>query len=686
MHSENSRNNSAKAGLSAWIACCVLAAVATAGAATRRMTTVAGGYLGNGKPAIAAGLANPMGVARDGKGTLYVSDTNNCLIRKISMKGTISSVVGTGICGYSGDDGPARSAMINGPGGLAFDSKGNLLFADVQNSRIRKVTPEGTISTIAGNGAYGYSGDGGPAIQASLAEPLAVSADKLGDIYIADSSNQVIRMVDTAGVIHTVAGNNTVGFSGDGGPAISAQLFEPRGVLADSDGNFYISDSANLRVRKVDSTGTINTYAGVGHAGNGGNGGPATQAGLGPTRGLSLGGNMLYIVAHRNVWAVDLNTQIINIVAGTAKGDVGFNGDGMPATSTSLDYPWGLSFDAGGNLLIADAGNNRIRKVDASQVVTTIAGGYTGDGGLGKAATLNVLDYFGGHIAFDPTGNLYIADTYNNRIRKVTPKGVISTFAGTGITGYTGDGGPASAATLTFPNGVTADASGNVYISDGDGWSGNGVIRKVDSSGTITTLSNTSGAGLAVDSSGNIYAADLYNNVIWKITPAGAAWVVAGQLYQYGYNGDGIPATQAWLWAPEGVAVDKAGNLYIADSDNSRVRKVDTNGIISTVAGNGVFGFGGDGDAAIAAMLSYPTDVGIDTKGNLYVADSYNTRIRVVDSGGTINTLAGTGNFGYNGNGLPATATNVYPSGLSVSPKGIVYVTDIASYRVRKIY
>jgi trimeric autotransporter adhesin len=233
---------------------------------------------------------------------------------------------------------------------------------------------------------------------------------------------------------------------------------------------------------------------------------------------------------------------------------------------------------------------------------------------------------------------------------------------------------------------VTADASGNVYISDGDGWSGNGVIRKVDSSGTITTLSNTSGAGLAVDSSGNIYAADLYNNVIWKITPAGAAWVVAGQLYQYGYNGDGIPATQAWLWAPEGVAVDKAGNLYIADSDNSRVRKVDTNGIISTVAGNGVFGFGGDGDAAIAAMLSYPTDVGIDTKGNLYVADSYNTRIRVVDSGGTINTLAGTGNFGYNGNGLPATATNVYPSGLSVSPKGIVYVTDIASYRVRKIY
>jgi sugar lactone lactonase YvrE len=681
MHSENSRNNSAKVALSGCFACCMLTMVATASAATPKVITVAGGYLGNGKPAASASLANPGSVARDAKGNLYVSDTDNCLIRRISTKGTITSMAGTGICGYSGDGGPAKSAMIYAPEGLAFDGNGNLLFADIGNSRIRKITTAGTISTIAGNGAFGYSGDGGPATQASLADPLAVSADPLGNIYIADSSNQVIRMVDTAGAIHTVAGNHTPGFSGDGGPATSAQLRYPRGVLADSNGNFYISDSANLRVRKVDSTGTINTYAGDGHSGNGGNGGPATQAGLGPERGLFLGGGMLYIVAGANVWAVDLNTQIINLVAGTTQGAIGFNGDGMPALSTSFNFPWGLAFDAGGNLLIADSGNNRIRKIDASHVVTTIAGGYIGDGGPARAASLNVPSYFGGHLTFDPTGNLYIADTYNNRVRKVSPTGAISTVAGTGITGYTGDGGPASAATLNMPNGVAADDLGNVYIADG-----NGVIRKVDSTSTITTLSHTSAEGLAVDTSGNIYAADMDDNVIWKITPAGAAGVVAGVLGQYGYNGDGIRATQAWLWAPAGIAVDKAGNLYIADYDNSRIRKVNTSGTISTVAGNGLFGYSGDGGAATAAMLSFPTDVGVDAKSNFYVADSANCRIRVVDSAGTINTIAGTGNAGYNGNGLPATATNILPSAVNVSPKGIVYGTDVASDRVRKIH
>lgn len=278
MNSKNVRNDSAKAFLYVTVACCMLATVVTASAATRTITTVAGGYVGDGKPATSAGFAGLTSVARDVKGNLYVSDASDCRIRKINTKGIITTMAGTGICGYSGDGGKAKSAMLSFPEGLAFDGKGNLLVADDGNSRIRKITTTGTITTIAGNGTIGYSGDGGPAAQASLAGPMGVSVDSSGNIYIADSSNFVIRMVDTAGIIHTVAGNHTPGFSGDGGPATSAQLSNPYGVLADGNGNFYIADTGNNRVRKVDSNGTITTYAGNALSGNSGNGGPATGA------------------------------------------------------------------------------------------------------------------------------------------------------------------------------------------------------------------------------------------------------------------------------------------------------------------------------------------------------------------------------------------------------------------------
>jgi sugar lactone lactonase YvrE len=609
-----------------------------------------------------------------------VSDEGNCRIRKISAKGIITTVAGTGICGYSGDGGPAKSAMIRFPIGLVFDGKGNLLFSDVGNSRIRKISTSGTITTIAGNGTSGYSGDGGLAIRASLANPQGISVDPLGNLYIADSSNYVIRMVDTAGIIHTVAGNHTRGFSGDGGPATSAQISAAVGVLADGSGSFYIADGNNQRVRKVDSTGTITTYAGNGQSGNGGNGGPATSASIGYLQGLLFGGGKLYIGTAGNVWEVDVTTQVINLVAGNVNGNPGFSGDGQVALSTSFSYPLGMAFDAGGNLLIVDSGNDRVRKIDASQVVTTIAGGYIGDGHPAVSASL-LPGFYGGHIAFDPAGNLYIADTSENRVRKASTTGIISTLAGTGITGYSGDGGPASAATLNSPSGVAADGLGNVFIADL-----NNVIRKVDSAGTIITLSNTPANALAVDASGNVYAAGLFSDVIWKVTPDGSATVVAGVKNELGYNGDGIPATQAWLFFPAGIAVDNAGNLYIADWLNNRIRKVDTNGIISTVAGNGMLGYSGDGGPATAAMLWGPLDVSVDAKGNIYLADTGNYRVRVVDSSGTINALAGTGSAGYNGNRLAATSTNISPTGINVSPKGVLYVTDLSSSRVRKIH
>jgi sugar lactone lactonase YvrE len=661
----------------------LIAATCVAAQAASTVTTVAGGYIGDGKPATSASLAEPIGVARDSQGNLYVSDSYNCRIRVINAAGTISTFAGTGICGFSGDGGPAKSAKISNSAGIALARNGNLLITD--GSRIRQITPGGIISTVAGNGTYGYSGDGGPATKATLNYPQGVFGDSIGNIYIADSNNYVVRKVNPQGIIQTVAGNHTPGFSGDGGPATSASLSYVFSVVADGKGNFYIADG-NERVRIVNPAGIINTYAGNGTYGDTGSGGPATLASIGTANGLLLGDGKLYISA-QVIWAVDLSTQIINITAGN--GNVGFNGDGNTALSTSFSNPNGMAFNSAGALLVVDSGNARLRQIASNQVVATIAGGYVGDEGKATAASLNLSSY-PPHIGFDPAGNLYIADGGNCRVRKVSPAGEISTFAGTGICGYSGDGGPATSAMLFLPGAVAADNNGNVYIADTD----NNVIRKVDKAGTITTFLTTLTASdgfsvsaranaLATDRDGNLYASD-GTFAVWKITPSASTTVVAGVLYDIGYNGDGIPATSAWLFLPNGVAVDSAGNVYISDWLNERIRKVDTAGIISTVAGNGTGGFSGDGGPATSAMLSLPTDVAVDGKGNFYIADSSNARVRIVDPSGTIETLAGSGEFFYNGNNLPAIQTNMFPTGLAVSSDR-VYICDEGSFRVREI-
>jgi internalin A len=251
------------------------------------------------------------------------------------------------------------------------------------------------------------------------------------------------------------------------------------------------------------------------------------------------------------------------------------------------------------------------------------------------------------------------------------------------MTGPSPDGGLATATTLT-PAAVVADQSGNIFILDEQ----TGYIRKVDITGTVSTVWKAFtivGGGLATDKSGNLYAAD-GSSAVWKIPPSGPAIIVAGKSFQPGYNGDDIAATSALLNQPNGLSVDPSGNLYISDSGNNRIRRVDTSGTITTVAGNGIAGFSGDGGPAASAMLFQPSDVAVDTKGNIYIADRINQRIRVVNSSGTIETFAGSGGFGYNGNGLPALKTNMYPSGVTVSPAGVLYVVDEASSRVRRIH
>ena len=329
--------------------------------------------------------------------------------------GRITTVAGNGTPKFAGDGGPATAAEINDPYGVAVSASGAVYVADGGNDRIRKISG-GTITTVAGQGTGGYDGDGGPATKALLNYPEDVALDSAGNLYIADTGNNVIRKVDSKGVITTVAGTGTAGYSGDNGPATSAELNLPYGLAVDSSGNLYIADWGNNRIREV-SKGIIRTVAGTGTAGYSGNGGPATSAQINNPYGVAVDGSTLYIADTGNHAIRKVSKGVITTVAGT--GTAGFSGDGGPATSAQLNYPY--------------------------------------------------------HVAIDRAGSLYIADTYNNRIREVT-KGVITTIAGTGKAAFSGDGGPAAAAELNSPNGIALDATGNIYFAD----ELNNRIRKIE--------------------------------------------------------------------------------------------------------------------------------------------------------------------------------------------------------------
>ncbi len=561
----------------------------------RLMTTVAGGASGDGGAAIQARLRDPYGVAVDGSGNLYIADTDNHRIRKVDAgTGNISTVAGDGTGDFGGDGGAATAAQLEEPFDVVVDGSGNLYIADRDNDRIRKVDAgTGNISTVAGDGTGDFGGDGGAATAAQLEEPFDVVVDGSGNLYIADRDNDRIRKVDAStGNISTIAGGGT-NSTGTGIPAVQARLRDPYGVAVDGSGNVYIADGGRRRIRKVDTSGTITTVAGTGSSGFEGDGGPATAAKLRqPFDVAADGSGNLYIADTDNhrIRKVDAGTGNISTIAGD--GTEAFSGDGGAATAAQLQHPSGIVVDGSGNLYIADTDNHRIRKVDAdtgniSTVAGTGAAGYSGDNGAATAAQLNFPD----DVAVDAAGNLYIADRDNHRIRKVDPSGTITTVAGTGAGGYDAsqDGGPATAAQVYSPRGLALDGSGNLYISQT--WPD--AVRKVDGDGNISTVAGSSGQG---------------------------------------YDGDNKPATEAQLNNPFGLTADGSSNLYIADTYNHRIRKVDPSGTITTVAGTGQSGYGGDGAAADAAQLDFPYRLAADAAGNLYIADAANHRIRKAEA------------------------------------------------------
>jgi len=670
------------------------------------ITTVAGStwvFRGDGGAAVNAPLGQLSAVAVDAAGNIFAVDQDNHLAVKITPAGTLVIVAGNGTQGFSGDGGPATGAALNTPLGVALDAGGNVYITDSLNYRIRKVTPAGTISTVAGNGTPGFFGDGGPATGASLggnpvAGPTGVAVDASGNLYIADSNNLRIRKVNSAGTITTIAGNGIRGFSGDGGPATGASLYVVTGVAVDAAGNLYIADpysDGGGRIRKVTPAGTISTVAGNGLTGGGGDGGPATSASLNVPNGVAVDSVGNLYIADRNNRRIRRVTPggTISTVAGG--GFSGFSGDGGPATSASLFSPSGVTVDAAGNLYIADTSNYRIRKV-ASGIISTVAGNglfrFSGDNGPAISASLQVPI----GVAVDAAGNLYFSDSRNYRVRKVTSAGAISTVAGNGITVYSGDGGPATSASFNSLGGVAVDAVGSIFLTDLF------FVRKVTPAGTIIRVAGggsvlgdggpatnafvNQAVSVAVDSAGNLYIADTgFSNRVRKVTVDGTISTVAGN-GTYGFSGDGGPATSAQLAGPSGVTTDSAGNLYIADYGNHRIRKVTPTGTISTVAGNGTSGFSGDGGAATNASLYLPRGVAVDTAGNLYIADAFNHCIRKVTAAGTISTVAGNGAPGFSGDGGAATNASLNePTQVAVDLAGNLYIADSLNHRIRKV-
>lgn len=409
--------------------------------------------------------------------------------------GVVTTVAGTDWL-FPGDGLPAVNAPLsasNGPD-LALDSQGILYLLDLGNAMVMRVEPSGQITVIAGNGLVSNTGDGGPAVNASLYIPVAMAVDRAGAVYVVDSIG-TIRKVTADGVIRTIAGaTGDIGFAGDGGPALNAKFNIAYGIAVDAAGNIYVSDSDNYRIRKITTDGIIRTIAGTGVAGYSGDGGPATAARLlGPSRIALDGKGNIYFVDLSSaplrglIRKIDANGVITTVAGGGTR-----SGDGIPATQSSL-IALAVAVDTAGNIYLADRQTSSVRKVDVAGTLTTVAGsGVSGFGGDGGPA-LKAKFAFNGYpaLAVDPSGNIFVGDEGNGRVRRIDHSGTVTTYAGNGLFHFTGNGGPATSATLYLPSGLAQDQAGNLYVSEPT----YGRIRRIQKDGTISVYAGNGTTG-----------------------------------------------------------------------------------------------------------------------------------------------------------------------------------------------
>ncbi|HTX39115.1 MAG TPA: NHL repeat-containing protein [Bryobacteraceae bacterium] len=674
-------------------------------------TVAGGGLLPSAKDATSAAIGPPFSIAADLRGNIFIGIGYGVL--KMDSTGALTPVAGMGTPGDSGDGGPALKAQVGGTDAIAVDPAGNLYIAEGWYGRIRKVDTGGIITTVAGSGPVPYFnngvGDGGPALSAPLFHPYQVAADASGSVYIAEWGTPRIRKVGTDGIITTAVGNGTVGYSGDGGPASQAQIGAAWGLAVDSSGTLWFSDDVPgddiypvvTHIRKVTPDGIITTVAGTGVPGYSGDGGRALAAQLYAPGQLTVddSGNV-YFPDNVNIRKVS-SDGTISTIAGN--GTYGYAGDGGPAVNAALTWSaygqgLGVAVDTAGNPYIADSGNSRVRKISPDQTISTVAG--NGGGccwATGDEPAMSAQLYSPVGVAVDASGNIFISDTYNGYIRKVTPDGIVHFFAGVGVGPQLGSlqsGVQAATEQLSFPAGMVIGPNGNLYFAD----AGTERVLMISSDEAITTIAGSvqsgySGDGgpatsaqlswprdIAFDNTGNLYIADSVNNVIRRVDANGVITTIAGT-GAAGFSGDGKSALSAQFNVPSGIAVDKNGSVYVSDTNNYRVRKIDPTGVVATIAGTGVAGFSGDGGSAISAQLSYPTGIKVDAAGNLYVAD--NGAVRRITPDGTITSIAGTGVSGYSGDGGPATASQLNAWGLAFDNAGNIYVASPADNAVR---
>jgi sugar lactone lactonase YvrE len=572
---------------------------------------------GNGT---AAAFNHPTALAMDKQGNLFVADSMNNVIRKITPAGDVTTFAGTGEPGYT--EGPVSVAQFRGPSGVAVDTAGIVYVADAANHRIRKITTDGQVTLLAGDGNAGYSDL--PGRFAEFDTPNGMVTDR-GIIYVADKGNNVIRQVTVAGVVGTFAGS-------------AGELNQPTGIALDAAGTMYVADRGSHKIKTITPGGVVSTYAGNGSA-NFINGPVANAAFKFPSDVVITVAGEVYVADQGNQRIREIGSAaIVSTIAGNG---IQGNTNG-PATSAQLNSPMGLYVTGPDAMFFAD-GSHRIRSLSGGTVNNIVGTGVAGFSNAINAAQFNAPT----DVALDGSGNLLVADCFNHRIRKVNHPGVLpawqaTTLAGSGTTGIFGGGfadGAGNVALFHAPTNLVYDAARSIiYVSDWD----NHRIRKVTLAGVVSTFAgdgfpgNTNGTGtgarftqprgIALDALGNVYIADAGNNLIRKITPSGAVTTFAGSGSPSYADGQGASAA---FNSPLGVAVDNAGNVYVADWGNSKIRKITPGGMVTTLAGkSGAFIFM-DGPGTIATF-SGPWSVAVDANGTVYVGDTGNNRIRKI--------------------------------------------------------
>lgn len=579
----------------------------------------------------AARFRTPFGVAVDPGGNVYLADRLNHTIRKISSAGLVTTLAGTsGIFGSTNAVGAA--ARFNNPTGVAFDSStGNLYVADQGNSTIRKIAPTGAVTTLAGTaGPPGYKDGTGADVRFS--NPFGVAVDSAGTVYVADTGNNVIRKVTATGDVTTLAG---VAGPPGGTDSPNARFAGPTGVAVDGAGNVYVADQLNHTVRKIDPAGMVVTLAGMTLMRGTANGMGGVARFNFPTGVAVDGANNIYITDEGSHTLRQVTPDgIVSTPFGAAT--IAGATDG-PAATARFNLPTGVAVDSTGKIFVTDQGSQIVRKIIVTEGVTTLAGtpglSGTADGTGADARFVNPTG-----IAADDAGNIYVADRVNHTVRKITPDGVVTTLAGSaGLSGSAN--GKGTAARFGLPIGIAVDGGGNIYVADTD----NTTVRKVTPDGDVTTLAGSPGVpgdtdatgdaarfrrpfGLTVDDGGNVYVADGGNKSIRKIDAAGAVTTLGRDA---GFND------------PFGIAVDSAGNIYVADDTNEIVRKVTPDGAMTTTLAGMAGVIGSTDGTGTTARFSLPGGLAVDRAGNIYVADTNNSAIRKVTPDGSVTTIAG---------------------------------------------